>query len=173
MVSLVTLQCSRRNGAKPLAEETRERDESMTRRSCQGPKAYDGGWSGWEIGTWEATAAAGCKVPRRGGGRAKRDGRLGLGGDGCCTRREGEGVLGLGLRKVYILKPKRRSILVETNLYITIKIKNIYRSYRLTDNKFLIDWLPTDKLIGINFLTDYRSIIISYGYIGSVNIGNR
>jgi hypothetical protein len=42
--------------------------------------------------------------------------------------------------------------------YITIKIKkikNIYRSYRLTDNKLLTNRLPTDKLIGINFLSDY------------------
>jgi hypothetical protein len=28
-------------------------------------------------------------------------------------------------------------------------------------------------LIDINFLTDYRPITIGYGYIGSVNIGNR
>jgi hypothetical protein len=42
-----------------------------------------------------------------------------------------------------------------------IKIKNIYRSYRsyrLTDKKILTDRLPTDKVTGINFLTDYRSV---------------
>jgi hypothetical protein len=57
------------------------------------------------------------------------------------------------------------------NLYI--KIKNAYRSYRLTDNKILTDRLPTDKITGINFLTDYRPIAIGNGYINSVNIGNR
>jgi hypothetical protein len=55
----------------------------------------------------------------------------------------------------YKIKIKRvKSI----KLKIYIKIKNIYRSYRLTDKKILTDRLPTDKVIGINFLTDYRSV---------------
>jgi hypothetical protein len=55
----------------------------------------------------------------------------------------------------YEIKIKRvKSI----KLKIYIKIKNIYRSYRLTDKKILTDRLPTDKVIGINFLTDYRSV---------------
>jgi hypothetical protein len=45
----------------------------MTRRSCRGLQGAAAA----------AMAAAGCKVPRREGGRAERDGRLGLGGDGC------------------------------------------------------------------------------------------
>jgi hypothetical protein len=58
----------------------------------------------------------------------------------------------------YKIKIKRvKSI----KLKIYIKIKNIYRSYRLyrlTDKKILTNRLPTDKVIGINFLTDYRSV---------------
>jgi hypothetical protein len=55
----------------------------------------------------------------------------------------------------YKIKIKRvKSI----KLKIYIKIKNIYRSYRLTDKNILTDRLPTDKVIGINFLTDYRSV---------------
>jgi hypothetical protein len=43
-------------------------------------------------------------------------------------------------------------------LKIYIKIKNIYRSYRLTDKKILTDRLPTDNITDINFLTDYQSV---------------
>jgi hypothetical protein len=55
--------------------------------------------------------------------------------------------------------PKRRGFGFNQN-YITIKIKklkikNTYRSYQLIDKKLLTNQLPTDKLIGINFLTDY------------------
>jgi hypothetical protein len=40
------------------------------RRGRQGgaAKAYDGGCGGWEIETWEATAAVGCKEGGRGMG---------------------------------------------------------------------------------------------------------
>jgi hypothetical protein len=55
----------------------------------------------------------------------------------------------------YKIKIKR---VKNIKLKIHIKIKNIYRSYRLTDKKILTDRLPTDKVTGINFLTDYRSV---------------
>jgi hypothetical protein len=89
-------------------------------------------------------------------------------------------------KDIYIVKPKWRSfgfnqndvVLASTKLYITIKIKklkikNTYWSYRLTDNRILTDRLSTNKLISINFLTDYQPITIGYGYISSVNIDNR
>ena len=87
-------------------EETREGDD---KEELPRPTTV-----GWEIGTWEATAAVGCKE----GGR-ERDGRLGLRRRRLLqvARREGKGVLGLGENRdlysktkmtLFWFQPKRR-----------------------------------------------------------------